>query len=71
MVPNLVILVVIWRQQSESKQQQADYRVLDLNPPYETNTGVSDERIRGRSSRDACGTAAPRTLAEYALTART
>jgi len=48
-----------------------DYRILDLNPAYEAQTGVSAAQVRGKLSGDAYGTAEPPFLAEYAHTAQT
>ncbi len=46
-----------------------DYRVLDVNPAFETHTGWSPEQVRGRSSRGAYGSPEPPFLAEYAAVA--
>ena len=48
-----------------------DYRILDMNPAYEAQTGVRAAAVRGKLSRDAYGTDEAPFLAEYARTART
>ena len=48
-----------------------DYRILDLNPAYEAQTGMSAEQVRGKLAGDAYGTGEPPFLAEYAVTAQT
>jgi PAS domain S-box-containing protein len=47
-----------------------DYRILDLNPAYEAQSGVSGAQARGKLSGDAYGTAEPPFLAEYAHVAQ-
>jgi signal transduction histidine kinase len=47
-----------------------DYRILDLNPAFEAQTGVSVAQVRGKLSGDAYGTAEPPFLAAYARTAQ-
>jgi PAS domain S-box-containing protein len=48
-----------------------DYRILDINPAYEAQIGVTAEQVRGTVSRDAYGVAEPPFLAEYAHTSQT
>ena len=58
---------IIYNQQGEP----ADYRILDINPAYETITGLSEEQAVGSLASELYGTGSPPFLREYVSVAET
>jgi PAS domain S-box-containing protein len=53
----------------DASGKPADYRILDVNPAYESIIGVSKEAVVGKTSREAYGVDTPPYLETYARVA--
>ena len=55
----------------DSSGRAVDYRILDVNPAFETITGISRDQAIGRLASELYGTGAPPFIERYAQVAKT